>query len=333
MAHNIALVPGDGIGPEITEATVRVLSATGVPIEWTWLEAGAEVTAKYGEPMPEPTLNAIRRLGIALKGPITTPIGKGFRSANVALRQALDLYAAVRPSKSIPGVKTRYDNVDLTVIRENTEGLYSGIEHLVVPGVAESIKVMTDKACTRISRFAFEHARKIGATKVTVVHKANIMKISDGLFLECFRKAARDFPEINAEEIIVDNLCMQLVRDPTRFQVLVMENLYGDIVSDLCSGLVGGLGVVPGANIGDHAAVFEAVHGSAPDIAGKGLANPTALILSAGMMLDHIGETDAADRVRNAVEKVLGAQTCIPRDMGGTANTKEYTDALIGAMA
>lgn len=333
MAHNIALVPGDGIGPEITEATVRVLSATGVPIEWTWLEAGAEVTAKYGEPMPEPTLNAIRRLGIALKGPITTPIGKGFRSANVALRQALDLYAAVRPSKSIPGVKTRYDNVDLTVIRENTEGLYSGIEHLVVPGVAESIKVMTDKACTRISRFAFEHARKIGATKVTVVHKANIMKISDGLFLECFRKAARDFPEINAKEIIVDNLCMQLVRDPTRFQVLVMENLYGDIVSDLCSGLVGGLGVVPGANIGDHAAVFEAVHGSAPDIAGKGLANPTALILSAGMMLDHIGETDAADRVRNAVEKVLGAQTCIPRDMGGTANTKEYTDALIGAMA
>lgn len=333
MAHNIALVPGDGIGPEITEATVRVLSATGVPIEWTWLEAGAEVTAKYGEPMPEPTLNAIRRLGIALKGPITTPIGKGFRSANVALRQALDLYAAVRPSKSIPGVITRYDNVNITVIRENTEGLYSGIEHLVVPGVAESIKVMTDKACTRISRFAFEHARKIGATKVTVVHKANIMKISDGLFLECFRKAARDFPEINAEEIIVDNLCMQLVRDPTRFQVLVMENLYGDIVSDLCSGLVGGLGVVPGANIGDHAAVFEAVHGSAPDIAGKGLANPTALILSAGMMLDHIGETDAADRVRNAVEKVLGAQTCIPRDMGGTANTKEYTDALIGAMA
>jgi len=333
MAYNIALVPGDGIGPEITEATVRVLAATGVPIEWTWLEAGAEVTAKYGEPMPEPTLNAIRRLGIALKGPITTPIGKGFRSANVALRQALDLYAAVRPSKSIPGVVTRYDNVNITVIRENTEGLYSGIEHLVVPGVAESIKVMTDKACTRISRFAFEHARKIGATKVTVVHKANIMKISDGLFLECFRKAARDFPEINAEEIIVDNLCMQLVRDPTRFQVLVMENLYGDIVSDLCSGLVGGLGVVPGANIGDHAAVFEAVHGSAPDIAGKGLANPTALILSAGMMLDHIGETDAADRVRNAVEKVLGAQTCIPRDMGGTANTKEYTDALIGAMA
>ncbi|HOC30972.1 MAG TPA: isocitrate/isopropylmalate dehydrogenase family protein [Armatimonadota bacterium] len=333
MAYNIALVPGDGIGPEITEATVRVLSATGVPIEWTWLEAGAEVTAKYGEPMPEPTLNAIRRLGIALKGPITTPIGKGFRSANVALRQALDLYAAVRPSKTIPGVITRYDNVNITVIRENTEGLYSGIEHLVVPGVAESIKVMTDKACTRISRFAFEHARKIGATKVTVVHKANIMKISDGLFLECFRKIAREYPEIEAEEIIIDNLCMQLVRDPTRFQVLVMENLYGDIISDLCSGMVGGLGVVPGANIGDHAAVFEAVHGSAPDIAGKGLANPTALILSAGMMLDHIGETDAADRVRNAVEKVLGAQTCIPRDMGGTANTKEYTDALIGAMA
>lgn len=333
MAYNIALVPGDGIGPEITEATVRVLAATGVPIEWTWLEAGAEVTAKYGEPMPEPTLNAIRRLGIGLKGPITTPIGKGFRSANVALRQALDLYAAVRPSKSIPGVITRYDNVNITVIRENTEGLYSGIEHLVVPGVAESIKVMTDKACTRISRFAFQHARKIGASKVTVVHKANIMKISDGLFLECFRKIAREYPEIEAEEIIIDNLCMQLVRDPTRFQVLVMENLYGDIISDLCSGMVGGLGVVPGANIGDHAAVFEAVHGSAPDIAGKGLANPTALILSAGMMLDHIGETDAADRVRNAVEKVLGAQTCIPRDMGGTANTKEYTDALIGAMA
>jgi isocitrate dehydrogenase (NAD+) len=290
------------------------------------------VTAKYGEPMPQHVLSEILRCGVALKGPIGTPIGKGFRSANVALRQALDLYAAVRPSKTVPGIPTRYDHVNITVVRENTEGLYSGIEHLVVPGVAESIKVMTEKACTRISRFAFHHATRIGATKVTFVHKANIMKISDGLFLECFRKVARDFQGIEAEEMIVDNMCMQLVKDPTRFQVLVMENLYGDIVSDLCSGLVGGLGVVGGANFGDNTAVFEAVHGSAPDIAGKGVSNPTALLMSACMMLDHIGESAAANRVRAALETVLGEGKHTTGDLGGSAGTTEFTDAVVGMM-
>lgn len=331
MAHQIALLPGDGIGPEVAEATVRVLAAAGVDIEWTRLEAGAEFMYKYGEPMPEQAVNAIRRLGIALKGPIGTPIGKGFKSANVALRQALDLYAAVRPAKTVPGIKTRYEDVDITVVRENTEGLYAGIEHLVVPGVAESIKVMTEKACTRISRFAFEYAREAGYSNVTVVHKANIMKISDGLFLECFRRASRDFQDIEADEIIVDNLCMQLVKDPTRYQVLVMENLYGDIVSDLCAGLVGGLGVVPGANIGSHAAVFEAVHGSAPDIAGKNLANPTALLFSACMMLEHIEEADAAERVRNAIHATLESGT-VTRDLGGSATTTEYTDAIVSRL-
>lgn len=332
MAYQIALVPGDGIGPEVAQATVKVLEASGVEIEWDWLEAGAEVTAKYGEPMPEHVLNAIQRRGVALKGPITTPIGKGFRSANVALRKSLNLYAAVRPSQTIPGIRTRYDNVDITVIRENTEGLYAGIEHLVVPGIAESIKVMTEAACTRISHFAFKHAQSIGANKVTVVHKANIMKISDGLFLECYRKAARAYPDIEAEEMIVDNMCMQLVKDPTRFQVLVMENLYGDIVSDLCAGLVGGLGVVPGANFGDDVAVFEAVHGSAPDIAGRDLANPTALILSACMMLHHLGESDAAHRVRSAVEGVLGEGKIITGDLGGSATTSEYTAAIVSRL-
>lgn len=332
MKHTIALIPGDGIGPEITEATVRVLAEAGVDIDWLPLEAGAEVTAKYGEPMPQQVLSEILRCGVALKGPIGTPIGKGFRSANVALRQALDLYAAVRPSKTVPGIPTRYDHVNITVVRENTEGLYSGIEHLVIPGVAESIKVMTEKACTRISRFAFEHARRIGATKVTFVHKANIMKISDGLFLECYRKVARDYQDVEPEEMIVDNMCMQLVKDPTRFQVLVMENLYGDIVSDLCSGLVGGLGVVGGANFGDNSAVFEAVHGSAPDIAGKGLANPTALLMSACMMLDHIGEGPAANKVRGALETVLGEGKHTTKDLGGPAGTKEFTDAVIQTM-
>ena len=332
MKHTIALLPGDGIGPEITEATLRVLAAAGTEIEWVPLEAGAEVTAKYGEPMPQHVLSEILKCRVALKGPIGTPIGKGFKSANVALRQALDLYAAVRPSKTVPGIPTRYDNVDITVIRENTEGLYAGIEHLVIPGVAESIKVMTERACTRISRFAFEHARRIGATKVTFVHKANIMKISDGLFLECYRKVARDYQEIEPDEMIVDNMCMQLVKDPTRFQVLVMENLYGDIVSDLCSGLVGGLGVVGGANFGDHVAVFEAVHGSAPDIAGKGIANPTALLMSACMMLDHLGEQTAAGRVRAALETVLGEGKHTTRDLGGSAGTKEFTEAVVGAL-
>ncbi|HEY3414000.1 MAG TPA: isocitrate/isopropylmalate dehydrogenase family protein [Armatimonadota bacterium] len=332
MKHTIALLPGDGIGPEITDATIRVLAAAGTEIDWVPLEAGAEVTAKYGEPMPQHVLSEILKCRVALKGPIGTPIGKGFRSANVALRQSLDLYAAVRPSKTVPGIPTRYDHVDITVVRENTEGLYSGIEHLVIPGVAESIKVMTEKACTRISRFAFEHARRIGKSKVTFVHKANIMKISDGLFLECYRKVARDYQEIEPDEMIVDNMCMQLVKDPTRFQVLVMENLYGDIVSDLCSGLVGGLGVVGGANFGDHVAVFEAVHGSAPDIAGKGIANPTALLMSACMMLDHLEERQAAVRVRTALETVLGEGKHTTGDLGGSASTKEFTEAVIETM-
>jgi isocitrate dehydrogenase (NAD+) len=332
LKHTIALLPGDGIGPEITDATIRVLAAAGTEIDWVPLEAGAEVTAKYGEPMPQHVLSEILKCRVALKGPIGTPIGKGFRSANVALRQSLDLYAAVRPSKTVPGIPTRYDHVDITVVRENTEGLYSGIEHLVIPGVAESIKVMTEKACTRISRFAFEHARRIGKSKVTFVHKANIMKISDGLFLECYRKVARDYQEIEPDEMIVDNMCMQLVKDPTRFQVLVMENLYGDIVSDLCSGLVGGLGVVGGANFGDHVAVFEAVHGSAPDIAGKGIANPTALLMSACMMLDHLEERQAAVRVRTALETVLGEGKHTTGDLGGSASTKEFTEAVIETM-
>ncbi|HEY3266113.1 MAG TPA: isocitrate/isopropylmalate dehydrogenase family protein [Armatimonadota bacterium] len=332
MKHHIALVPGDGIGPEVANAAVRIIEAAGVDIEWSRYEAGADFMHKYGDPMPEQALNGIRKAGVALKGPIGTPIGKGFRSANVALRQSLDLYAAVRPAKTMPGIKTRYDNVNLTVIRENTEGLYSGIEHLVAPGIAESIKIMTERACLRISRYAFQHARQIGATMVTVVHKANIMKISDGLFLECFRRVARDFQDIQPDEMIVDNMCMQLVKDPSRFQVMVMENLYGDILSDLCSGLVGGLGVVPGANIGDDAAVFEAVHGSAPDIAGKGLANPTALLLSACMMLDHIGEPAAAASIRAALERVFAGGQHFTRDLGGTAGTAEFTDAIIESM-
>lgn len=328
MAHEIAIIPGDGIGPEVAEATVRVLEAAGADIRWTWLEAGADYVHKYGDPMPEQVISAVRSIGVALKGPIGTPIGKGFRSANVALRKALDLYAAVRPSHSMPGLKTRYEDVDIVVVRENTEGLYSGLEHWVVPGVAESIKVMTEGACLRISRYAFQYARDNGYPRVTAVHKANIMKISDGLFLECFRRISREYPDIEPEEIIVDNACMQLVTDPSRYHVLVMENLYGDIVSDLCAGMVGGLGVVPGANIGDGCAVFEAVHGSAPDIAGRGLANPTALLLSACMMLDHLGDRDIANGIRAAVHATLGGRIRT-RDLGGDSTTRDYTDALI----
>jgi isocitrate dehydrogenase (NAD+) len=269
--HRIALLPGDGIGPEVARAARQIVAAAGVGIEWVELEAGADVAVKYGTPLPERVIAEIRHLGVALKGPIGTPIGGGFVSANVTLRKALDLYAAVRPVRSLRGIKTRYDNVDLVVLRENTEDLYSGIEYLVKPGIATSIKIITEDACTRISRAAFELAKKEGRRKVTAVHKANIMKISDGLFIECSKRVSRDYPEIEYEEVIVDNMCMQLVSDPSRYSVLLMENLYGDIVSDLCAGMVGGLGVVPGANIGDDVAVFEAVHGSAPDIAGRGL--------------------------------------------------------------
>jgi isocitrate dehydrogenase (NAD+) len=322
-------IPGDGIGPEVTEAAVRVLDAAGVAIEWERVEAGGEVVSKYGTPVPEAALQSIRRLGLALKGPITTPVGEGFRSANVTLRQALDLYASVRPVKSIPGLPSRFEGVDLVVVRENTEGLYSGIEHRVTPGVVTSLKVVTERACLRISRYAFALAERQGRRKVTAVHKANIMKLTDGLFLECARKVAREHPSIEYDEIIIDNCAMQLVRDPTRFDVLLLENLYGDIMSDLCAGLVGGLGVVPGANIGDDCAVFEAVHGSAPDIAGKRLANPTAVILSAVELLRHAGESESAARIEAAVHAALAEPSVRTRDLGGSATLDQFTDAVI----
>ncbi len=322
-------IPGDGIGPEVTEAALRVVEAAGVEIAWDRVEAGAEVIAKYGTPVPDPVLQSIRRHGVALKGPITTPVGEGFRSANVTLRQGLELYACVRPVRSIPGVTTRYEGVDLVVVRENTEGLYSGLEHRVAPGVVESLKVVTEHACLRIARFAFELAERLGRRRVTAVHKANIMKLSDGLFLECAKRVARDHTEIEYDEIIIDNCAMQLVSDPGRFDVLLLENLYGDIISDLCAGLVGGLGVVPGSNVGDDCAVFEAVHGSAPDIAGKRFANPTAVILSAVELLRHVGEGAAGDRIEAATHATLAEPGCRTRDLGGKASLDEFTDAVI----
>jgi isocitrate dehydrogenase (NAD+) len=313
--HEVTLLPGDGIGPEVTEAAVRVIEASGVKIEWDRVEAGGEVIAKYGTAVPEPVLQSIRRRGTALKGPITTPVGEGFRSANVTLRQNLDLYACVRPVRSLPGVATRFADVDLIVVRENTEDLYSGLEHRVAPGVVESIKVVTERACLRIARYAFALARRLGRDKVTAVHKANIMKLTDGLFLECCRRVAREHRDVQFGDVIVDNCAMQLVRDPSQFDVLLLGNLYGDIMSDLCAGLVGGLGVVPGANVGDDVAVFEAVHGSAPDIAGKGLANPTAVIQSCVEMLKHLGEVNAAQRVESAVHATLDEPALRTRDL------------------
>lgn len=332
MAHVVTVIPGDGIGPEVVSAAQRVLEATGVEFEWEEVQAGAEQIAKYGTALPSSTQEAVLRTGVALKGPTTTPVGTGHASANVKLRQILQLYANLRPVRSMPGVKTRYENVDLVVVRENTEDLYAGLEHIVVPGVVESIKIITDVACTRIAEFAFRHAEKHGRKKVTAVHKANIMKLSDGLFLDCCRKVSRLHPTIAYEEAIVDNCCMQIVRDPARYDVLVMENLYGDIVSDLCAGLVGGLGVVPGGNYGEHTAVFEAVHGSAPDIAGKGIANPTAILLSGVMMLHHLREGEAAARVERAIDRVLGEGKIRTADLGGSATTSEYTAALIKAL-
>jgi isocitrate dehydrogenase (NAD+) len=327
--HEVTLLPGDGIGPEVTESAARILEASGVKIEWDRVEAGGEVIAKYGTPVPEPVLQSIRKRGVALKGPITTPVGEGFRSANVTLRQDLDLYACVRPVKSLPGVATRFADVDLIVVRENTEDLYSGLEHRVTVGVVESIKVVTERACLRIARYAFALARRLGRDKVTAVHKANIMKLTDGLFLECCRRVAREHRDIQFGDVIVDNCAMQLVRDPSQFDVLLLGNLYGDIMSDLCAGLVGGLGVVPGANVGDDVAVFEAVHGSAPDIAGKGLANPTAVILSCVEMLKHLGELSAADRVEAAVHATLMEPLLRTRDLGGKATTDEFTKSVI----
>ncbi len=332
MAYPVTLIPGDGIGPEVTEAARKVIDATGVEIQWHVFQAGEEVLNRYGTTLPQETLDAIMRDRVALKGPISTPIGKGFRSVNVALRKHLDLYANFRPAKSIPGVHSRYQDVDLIVIRENTEGLYSGLEHIVVPGVVESLRIITAKGSERILQFAFETARKYGRKKVTAVHKANILKMSDGLFLEIARQVARQYPDIEYEEAIVDATAMKLVMNPAHFDVLVMENLFGDIISDLTSGLIGGLGMAPSANIGADYAVFEAVHGSAPDIAGRGIANPTALILSGALMLRHLGETDAAERIERAVQRVIAAGKCIPRDIGGSASTMEYTRAVIQAL-
>ena len=331
--HHVVLIPGDGIGPEVSEAAVRVIEAAGVPIRWERVEAGAEVVAKYGSPVPDPVLNAIRTARVALKGPVTTPVGGGFRSANVILRQSLDLYACVRPVKSIPGLETPFRDVDLLLFRENTEGLYSGLEHRVAPGIVESLKVMTERASTRIAEFAFQSAERLGRLRVTAVHKANIMKLSDGLFLECARRVARSHPQIHYDEIIIDNCAMQLVRDPGRFDVLLMENLYGDILSDLCAGLVGGLGVVPGSNMGDDCAVFEAVHGSAPDIAGKRVANPTAILLSSVEMLRYLGETAAADATESAVFAALADPTRRTRDVGGNASLDDFTEAVIEQLA
>lgn len=327
--YRVTLIPGDGIGPEVTDAARRIIEASGVSIEWRVREAGGDLINRYGTVLPQETIDSVIRNRVALKGPITTPIGTGFRSANVQLRQTLDLFANVRPVRTIPGVETRFKDVDLVVVRENTEGLYSGIEHIVVPGVVESLKIMTEKGCTRIAKYAFELARREGRRKVTAVHKANIMKLSDGLFLECARRVARDYPEVEYDEVIVDALTMRLVMDPTQFDVMVMENLYGDIVSDLASGLVGGLGLTPSGNIGEKAAVFEAVHGSAPDIAGKGVANPTAITLAGVMMLRHLGEGEAADRIERAIQQVIGAGKTITRDLGGTATTREFTNAVI----
>jgi isocitrate dehydrogenase (NAD+) len=328
MPHTITLIPGDGIGPEVTAAVVRILTSAAVDIEWEQHDAGVIAFKKYGQSLPVALLDSVRRTRVALKGPVTTPIAEGFTSVNVGLRKALELYANLRPVKNIPGVDSRFDGVDLIIVRENTEDLYSGLEHQVVPGVVESLKIITEKASTRIARFGFEHARAMGRRKLTAIHKANIMKLSDGLFLECARTVSREFTDIAYDERIVDAACMHLVMHPEKLDVLLLPNLYGDIVSDLCAGLVGGLGVVPGANIGTDAAVFEAVHGSAPDIADKNLANPTALLLSALMMLEHIGERQRAERIRGALGRVLAAGAVRTRDLGGQATTTEFTDAV-----
>src|SRR6202050_3325408 len=332
MAHKITLIPGDGIGPEVTQATVRILEATGVKFEWETFMAGAEAFEKYKEYIPKELTESIERTRVGLKGPVTTPIGGGFPRLNVELRKWFELFANFRPIRNLPHIPTRYPGVDLIVVRENTEGLYSGIEHEVVPGLVESIKVITEKASTRVSRFAFEHARKNKRKKIHSIHKANIMKLSDGLFLRCSRAVSKEYPEITYGEHIVDNTCMQLVMNPYQYDMLLLENFYGDIISDLCAGLVGGLGLVPGANFGHTCAIFEAVHGSAPDIAGKNIANPTAVLRSALLMLRHLGEDNAANHIRLALEKVYGEKTKLTRDVGGNAGTSEFADAIIRAM-
>src|SRR6267378_255740 len=330
MAHRVTLIRGDGIGPELAEATRRVLDASGVAFEWEIVDAGEAVMAEYGTPLPDHVLESIRRNRVAIKGPITTPVGEGFRSVNVALRQALGLYANLRPARSMRGIESRYQDVDLVVVRENTEDLYAGIEHMVGPDAAESIKIITRLASERIARFAFEYAVANGRRKVTAVHKANIMKLSDGLFLESCRTIAADYEgRVEFEDRIVDNMCMQLVQKPELYDVMVLPNLYGDIVSDLCAGLVGGLGVAPGANIGTEAAVFEPVHGSAPKYAGLNKANPTALILSGVLMLRHLGEQAAAEAVERALREVIADGRRTTYDLGGEAGTSEFADAII----
>jgi isocitrate dehydrogenase (NAD+) len=329
MVHRVTLIPGDGVGPEVSAAVLRIIEAAGVEIEWERFIVGGHAQDLSGSSLPDEVIESVRRNRVALKGPVATPIGSGFESVNVRLRKVLDLYANLRPVRNLPGVQSRFGNVDLIIVRENTEGLYSGLEHEVIPGVVESLKIVTEKASTRIAVFAFEYARKFGRKRVTAVHKANIMKKSDGLFLHCFQKVAVNYPTIEHDEKIVDNLCLQLVMNPYQFDILLMENLYGDIVSDLAAGLVGGLGVVPSGNIGDKAALFEAVHGTAPDIAGKNLANPTALLMSAIMMLRHIGETAAGDRIESALNKVLEKHERVTRDLGGTASTSQFAEAII----
>jgi isocitrate dehydrogenase (NAD+) len=326
--HDITLIAGDGIGPEVTGAVVTILETAGLQVEWDAHMAGVLALERHGETLPKALLDSIQRTKVALKGPVTTPVGGGFTSVNVGLRKALDLFANLRPVWNIPAVPSRYTGVDLVIVRENTEDLYAGLEHEVVPGVVESLKIITADASTRIAHFAFQHARRHGRKRVTAVHKANIMKLGDGLFLRSVRGVAEQYPDVTFDDRIVDNACMQLVVNPSQFDILVLPNLYGDIVSDLCAGLVGGLGVVPGANMGADIGVFEAVHGSAPDIAGKGVANPTALLLSALLMLRHIGEGAIADRISVALNQVFGDDQLRTRDLGGTASTAEFTNAI-----
>ena len=329
VKHKITLIPGDGIGPEVTKPTLKTIKAAGVDVEWETCLAGAEALKKHGATIPQRLLDSFNRNKVALKGPVTTPVGEGFASVNVELRQSFDLYANLRPVKNLPGVAARYQNVDLIVVRENTEGLYSGIEHEVVPGVMESLKIITEKASTRIAKFAFNYASANGREKVAAIHKANIMKLTDGLFLRCARNVAAGYKKIGFSDLIVDNACLQLVLDPTKLDVLLLENLYGDIVSDLAAGLVGGLGVVAGANLGDTHALFESVHGSAPDIKGKNIANPTAVVQAAIMMLHHISERKAAQRIFAALETVLKRGDCLTRDLGGSAATSQFADAIV----
>lgn len=331
--HTVTLIPGDGIGPEVTAAAVEVIAAAGIKINWEIVDMGITALEKYGTPLPDEAIASVKKNKFALKGPVTTPVGKGFRSVNVGLRQALNLYANLRPVKSFPGIPSPFSSVDLVVVRENTEDLYAGVEHNIGNVAAEAIKIITKEASNRIARFAFQYAREHRRKKVTAVHKANILKLSDGLFLNTCQAAAQDYPDIEFSDRIIDALCMDLVLAPHKYDVLVLPNLYGDIVSDLCAGLVGGLGLVPGANIGTEGAVFEAVHGSAPDIAGKGIANPTALMLCAAMLLNQLGETTAAEKIHRGIEQVIEEKLALTRDLGGSSSTREFTEAVCQAIS